>query len=96
MTDKIQSKLMKLVCKQAALMREPYRNPPLTTHQINNVHKKGINVKKLNQTSKCNNKIKKMTQKTSSPIEKVRTIEQYNFLHVKCLLIDYNCFISFT
>ncbi len=58
-----QTELMKLVCKQAALMREPYRNPPLTTHQINNVHKKEINVKKLNQTSKSKNKIKRMTQK---------------------------------
>jgi len=63
MTDKPQTKLMKLVCERAVLMREPYRNPPLTTHQINNVHKKEINVKKLNQTSKSNNKIKKLLKK---------------------------------
>jgi hypothetical protein len=75
MSVKPQTKLMKFVCKQAALMREPYHNPPWTTHQINNVHKKETNVKKLNQTSKSINKIKRITPKTSSPNEKVRMIE---------------------
>jgi hypothetical protein len=95
MSVKPQTKLMKLVCKRAALMRAPYHNPPWTTHQISHVHKKEKNVYKVKQTSKTINKIKKVTQQTSLPIEKVRMIEQYNFLHVKYLLIDYNCCISF-
>lgn len=94
MSVKPQTKLMKLVCKRARLMREPYLNPPWMTQKINHVHEKETNVKKINQTSKLTKKTKKLTQKSSSPIEKVRMIKGYNFLQVKYLLIDYNCFIS--
>ncbi|CAF2938540.1 unnamed protein product, partial [Rotaria sp. Silwood2] len=95
MSVKPQTKLMKLVCKRAALMDEPYRQPPWTTHQMSHVNKKESNVHKVKQTFKSINKIKKITQQTLLTTEKVRMIEQYNFLHAKYLLIDNNCFMFF-
>ncbi|CAF1485679.1 unnamed protein product [Adineta ricciae] len=59
MSIKQQTKMMKMVCRQAALMRAPYHSPPWLRHAANNVEKKE---KISSQTSKSMNKKKKLKQ----------------------------------
>ncbi|CAF0919450.1 unnamed protein product [Adineta ricciae] len=69
---KPQTKMMRMVCKQASSMREPYRNPPWLTHAGSNVDRQEKNVKKETQTPKSINKKTSKIQATSS-IRKDRT-----------------------
>jgi hypothetical protein len=96
MVGESQTKLFKLVCKQVALMREPYRNSRWTTNQINQTNKKVPSVHKMKQRSQSDNTVKRIVRQTSSSIKKVCMIEEYIFLYIKHLLIDYYCSISFT
>jgi hypothetical protein len=83
-TKKPQTKLMQLVCKRAALMRECYRGSSCDTDKKVQTNKNVsiCSINKTKQTSQFNNKVKRNVPHASFSIEKVCMNEGYISLHV--------------
>ncbi|CAF1336932.1 unnamed protein product [Adineta steineri] len=85
MSGQSQTKLMKLVFKQATLTREPYRNAPWTTCKMNQTNKDQSSVRKYKKPSRSNNTIKKIVLNGSSSTEKNKSLSK-EVNHLKAIM----------
>ena len=74
-----QTKLFKLVCKQAALMREPYRHSSCATNPMKQQTETEPTAYRTIQVCQMSSKIKGIMDQKSLSTSKVGIYKQYNF-----------------
>ncbi|CAF1528973.1 unnamed protein product [Adineta ricciae] len=63
-----------MVCKQAALLRTPYRNSSCVTNQLKQHNQKESSESKTTEVSQFNNKIKRIVCQKPSPLTKKKPL----------------------